>query len=59
MSGNVYEWCWGDPIFDGRRVIRGGGCTSPAGWSEVDYEGYSGPKYQDSVIGIRIVCSDQ
>ena len=59
MTGNVFEWCWGDPIFDGSRVIRGGCWSSPAAWSEVDYEGYGGPKYQDNFRGIRIVCSDQ
>ena len=59
MSGNVFEWCWGDPIFDGSRVIRGGCWNSTPGRSEVNYESYGGPKYQDSFRGIRIVCSDQ
>ena len=58
MTGNVHEWCW-DSGYDGERVNCGGGCTTSDGWSEVDHEGYDGPKYQDSVIGIRIVCSDQ
>ena len=59
MSGNVFEWCWADPIFDGGRVIRGGCWNSTPGRSEVNYETYGGPKYQDSFRGIRIVCSDQ
>jgi formylglycine-generating enzyme required for sulfatase activity len=58
MSGNVWEWCWDQSLFDGtRRVFRNGNWSSSdasvcavASWGTI----YSTHKSSD--LGFRVVC---
>ncbi|MGI6301333.1 MAG: SUMF1/EgtB/PvdO family nonheme iron enzyme [Verrucomicrobiota bacterium] len=72
MSGNVWEWCWDrygeyssslqrDPVGPGsgsRRVVRGGGWGSSAGYCRVTFRRDS-PVYGYYLLGFRVALAPQ